>query len=73
MKGDKTMENFYDYVIENYTLSEEAKRILDNIVIWAGDHYIDGDNLTYEGIHFIDFMLSDSIGMEINEISENWH
>lgn len=67
------MENFYEYVIENYTLSGEAKRILDNIVVWADDHYADGDNLTHEGIHFIDFMLSDSIGMEINEISENWH
>ena len=67
------MENFYNYVIENYTLSGEAKRILANIVIWADDRYADGDNLTHEGIHFIDFMLSDSIGMESNEISENWH
>lgn len=67
------MEHFYEYLVDNYTLSSEAKRILDNMVIWANDNYSDNDNLSDEGINFIDFMLSDSIGMERKEIIENWY
>lgn len=67
------MEHFYEYLVDNYTLSGEAKRILANMVIWANDNYSDNDNLSDEGINFIDFILSDSIGMERQEIIENWH
>lgn len=41
------MENFYDYTIENYTLTDE-------------------------GIHFIESVVADNIGMDRQEIIDNW-
>lgn len=66
------MENFYNYVIENFTLSPEAKRILDSLVIWISDHYEESGVLNDEGIHFIENIIADNIGMEKSEIIENW-
>ena len=67
------MENFYNYTIENYTLSGEAQRILDGVVIWAGEHYEDKDGtLTDEGVHFIESVVADNIGMDRQEIIDNW-
>lgn len=66
------MENFFEYTVNNYTLSAEAKRMLDSIVLWTGDHYEDHGTLTQEGIHFLKAIVADSIGMERAEIIENW-
>ena len=66
------MTDFYFYIINNYSLSGEAKRIVDNICKYAAD-YEDGDGkLTEDGINFIDDMLSDAIGLTREEISMNW-
>lgn len=66
------MENFYEYTIENFTLSGDAQRILDSLVTWAFDHYEDHGTLTDEGVHFLETVLADNIGMERQEIIDNW-
>ena len=66
------MENFYNYVIENFSLSPEAKRILDSLVIWTADHYEVDSGLNDEGIHFLDTVIAENIGMERSEIIKNW-
>lgn len=66
------MENLYDYIIENFELNITTKRILDSIVIWAGDHYEENGTLTEEGIHFIETVIADNIGMDRQEIIKNW-
>ena len=38
------MENFYNYTIENYTLSGEAKRMLDSLVL-SGDGEMEEETL----------------------------
>ena len=62
------MERFYNYVIENYTLSAEAKRMLDNICRWAFDNC---GNIA-DAYEFLDDMLSSAIGITKQEIYENW-
>ena len=66
------MEQLYDYIIDNYTLSAEAKRMLDNILIWADERYADDETLEDNGVHFLWEILSSSIGIEEREIRENW-
>ena len=67
------MEKLYNYIVYNYTLSSEAKRMLDSIVEWAFDWYSDMDGkLTDQGIDFIERIVADNIGMERKEIEENW-
>ena len=67
------MEKLYNYVVCNYTLSSEAKRMLYSIVEWAFDWYCDMDGkLTDQGISFIERIVADNIGMERKEIEENW-
>lgn len=62
------MEHFYDYVLENYSLSGEAARMLDNIVIYANEHF----NYKNDIVQFIDNIVASLIGMEKQEIIDNW-
>ena len=42
-------------------------------MIWAGEHYEDKDGtLTDEGVHFIESVVADNIGMDRQEIIDNW-
>lgn len=67
------MENLYIYITENYTLSAEAKRMLDNILEWAFDWYCDMDGmLTDQGVDFIERIVADNIGMDRSEIKMFW-
>lgn len=70
------MSDFIYYIRKYYMvsshLSEEAMVIISNICRYAAD-YEDGDGrLTEDGINFIDDMLSDVIGLNRDEIAENW-
>ena len=62
------MEHFYNYVVENYSLSGEAARMLDNIVIYANEHF----NYKEDIVAFIDNILDATIGIEKQEIIDNW-
>lgn len=44
------MENFYNYTIENYTLSGEAKRMLDSLVLYVFDNFTNDGELLQAGI-----------------------
>ena len=66
------MENFYSYTIENYALSGEAKRILDSVVKWASDTYEYNGQLNAVGRLFIKNIIADNIGMDEQEIIDNW-
>ena len=67
------MENFFDYVETNYTLSIEARRIIDCITIYANENMTDDIGLTEEGIDFIEMVIADNIGMDRQEIIDNWN
>lgn len=71
-KGKSNMERFYNYVIENYTLSSEAKRMLDSLVLYVWDNFTDGGELLQAGIELLETVVADNIGMDRNEIIENW-
>ena len=62
------------YIKENYTISPEAGRIIDNLIDYAKHQpeYIDDEgHFTDEGIDFLWYML-DAIGMDRDEIADNW-
>ncbi len=66
------MENFYNYTIENYTLSGEAKRMLDSLVIYVFDNFTNDGELLQAGIELLRVVVADNIGMDENEIIDNW-
>ena len=66
------MSNLYQYILDNFTLSGEASRMLDNICQYAADNFENDGRLTYEGVDFLDGILSDAIGIDKDEIAENW-
>ena len=67
------MEDFYFYLVNNYTLSGEAKRIVDNILQYVADNFENEDGTLEEaGINLIDNILSSSIGLTKEEINTNW-
>jgi len=66
------MENFYNYTIENYTLSGEAKRMLDSLVLYVFDNFTNDGELLQEGIELLRVVVADNIGMDENEIIDNW-
>lgn len=66
------MENFYNYTIENYTLSGEAKRMLDSLVIYVFDNFTNDGELSQAGIELLRVVVADNIGMDENEIIDNW-
>lgn len=66
------MENFYNYTIENYTLSGEAKRMLDSLVIYVFDNFTNDGELLQAGIELLRDVVADNIGMDESEIIENW-
>lgn len=66
------MENFYNYTIENYTLSGEAKRMLDSLVIYVFDNFTNDGELLQAGIELLRDIVADNIGMDESEIIENW-
>lgn len=68
------MNNLTQYVHDNFTVSKAALDLIDNICDWASDHYEDKEgNLTQEGLHFMDRMLTGT-GIELwnEEIIANW-
>ena len=65
------MEHFYNYTIENYTLSSEAKRMLDSLVLYVFDNFTTDGELLQAGIELLDTVVA-NIGMDRNEIIENW-
>lgn len=66
------MENFYNYTIENYTLSGEAKRMLDSLVIYVFDNFTNDGELLQAGIELLRDVVADNIGMDESEIIDNW-
>ena len=66
------MENFYNYTIENYTLSGEAKRMLDSLVLYVFDNFTNDGELLQAGIELLRVVVADNIGMDENEIIVNW-
>ena len=66
------MENFYNYTIENYTLSSEAKRMLDSLVLYVFDNFTNDGGLLQAGIELLRVVVADNIGMDENEIIDNW-
>jgi len=66
------MENFYNYTIENYTLSSEAKRMLDSLVLYVFDNFTNDGELLQAGIELLRVVVADNIGMDENEIIDNW-
>ena len=66
------MENFYNYTIENYTLSGEAKRMLDTLVLYVFDNFTNDGELLQAGIELLRVVVADNIGMDENEIIDNW-
>lgn len=62
----------YNYIIDNFNVSSEAKRIVESIIDWAFYHYEEGGELTYEGMHFLEEVLADNIGLTREEIIQNW-
>lgn len=66
------MENFYDYTIENYTLSGEAQRMLDSLVLYVFDNFTNDGELLQAGIELLRVVVADNIGMDENEIIDNW-
>ena len=66
------MENFYNYTIENYTLSGEAKRMLDTLVLYVFDNFTNDGELLQAGIELLRVVVADNIGMDEKEIIDNW-
>ena len=66
------MENFYNNTIENYTLSGEAKRMLDSLVLYVFDNFTNDGELLQAGIELLRVVVADNIGMDENEIIDNW-
>lgn len=66
------MENFYNYTIENYTLSGEAKRMLNSLVIYVFDNFTNDGELLQAGIELLRVVIADNIGMDESEIIDNW-
>ena len=66
------MENFYNYTIENYTLSGEAKRMLNSLVIYVFDNFTNDGELLQAGIELLRIVVADNIGMDEKEIIDNW-
>lgn len=66
------MENFYNYTIENYTLSGEAKRMLDSLVLYVFNNFTNDGELLQSGIELLRVVVADNIGMDENEIIDNW-
>jgi len=66
------MENFYNYTIENYTLSSEAKRMLDSLVVYVFDNFTSDGKLLQAGIELLRNVVAYNIGMDESEIIENW-
>ena len=66
------MENFYNYTIENYTLSGEAKRMLDSLVLYVFDNFTNDGKLLQAGIELLRVVVADNIGMDEKEIIDNW-
>lgn len=66
------MENFYNYTIENYTLSGEAKRMLDSLVLYVFDNFTNDGELLQAGIELLRDVVVDNIGMDESEIIDNW-
>ena len=62
------------YIKENFTISLEAFRIIDNLIDYTKlqpEYRDDEGNLTDEGIDFLWYML-DAIGMDRDEIADHW-
>ena len=66
------METFYNYTIENYTLSGEAKRMLDSLVLYVFNNFTNDGELLQAGIELLRVVVADNIGMDENEIIDNW-
>lgn len=62
------MSNFYNYVLDNYSIGSVAARFLDNIVLYANENF---DNMD-EKADFIMEIVGDNIGMDRSEIIDNW-
>ena len=67
------METLYNYIVDNYTLSSEARRIIDSLVIYINDEFTDENgDLMEVGVDFVESIIADNIGMDRSEIIQNW-
>lgn len=57
-------EEFFNYIVENYDISGEAQRLINNILCFAEEHYPDEN----EQYIVLCSLLDGSIGLSDNEI-----
>ncbi|MBQ3543495.1 MAG: hypothetical protein IJA34_00660 [Lachnospiraceae bacterium] len=59
-----TIEEFYDYIIDNFNVSREAAKLIDNICSYAIEHQFQGEDL----FSFLNKMLDSTIGLDEKKI-----
>lgn len=59
-----TIEEFYDYIIDNFNVSREAAKLIDNICSYAIEHQFQGEDL----FSFLNKMLDSTIGLDEKEV-----
>ena len=59
------------YIKENYTISPEAGRMIDNLIDYTKLNFVYHGEISDEGIDFLWYML-DALGMDREEIALNW-
>jgi hypothetical protein len=59
-----TRQGFYNYILENYTLDGVACRLLNNILCYAEERAMHGDDL----YNYLTEMLDGTMGLSDREI-----
>ncbi len=59
-------EQFYNYILENFNISGEARRLIDNILQFVEAHYTE-ENEQYNALCSL---LDGTIGLTDNEIKK---
>ena len=67
------MEALSQYIKENYTLDGiTAWRFIESLLDYVNYHMTEAGELTPEGMNLIESVIADNIGMDKQEIIENW-
>lgn len=59
-------DDFYDYILENFDISVEAARIIDNVLLFIKNHYTDES----EQYNALCELLDGTIGLSDNELKQ---
>lgn len=60
-----SLNNFYVYILDNFNISIEAKRLIDNIIEYAKLNCFSDEELH----NYLHYMLDGTIGLEDEEIT----